>query len=324
MNLELIKPSNEYKNQITEMIAEWKADIKANNTNRSPYAIFKNDVSDFDYYVNNIDCKEDTPDGYVPTTTLFCLDKDRNVIVGAVNIRHHLNKYLVSTGGHIGDGIRPSERRKGYATAMIALALEECRKLGMKKVLMCCNKYNIGSKKSIISNGGVLESEDIDEGEITQRYWIDLNKNTTGKVTIFLPGCLENIGFVAIISKYKDKWIYCYHKKRESFEHPAGHVEKGETPLEAAKRELYEETGITECEMIPLWDYEYIWENNAGSNNGRYYFANVLSLGTLPESEMDHIELFDEVPMNFTYDRDAEINDLYNAEKIWKAHKITQ
>ena len=68
--------------------------------------------------------------------------------------------------------MRPSERRKGYATAMIALALDECRKLGIEKVLMVCNKENTGSAKSIQNNGGVLENEINVEGETVQRYWI--------------------------------------------------------------------------------------------------------------------------------------------------------
>lgn len=95
-------------------------------------------------------------------------------MVGAVNIRHCLNDHLLLCGGHIGDGIRPSERRKGYATQMIGLALEECRKIGIKKVLMVCDKDNIGSAKSIIRNGGILENEVIENGKIKQRYWIDL------------------------------------------------------------------------------------------------------------------------------------------------------
>ena len=77
-------------------------------------------------------------------------------------------------GGHIGDGIRPSERRKGYATKMISLALEECKKLGMDKVLLVCDKDNIGSVKSIINNGGVLENVVLKEGKLIQRYWIML------------------------------------------------------------------------------------------------------------------------------------------------------
>lgn len=97
--------------------------------------------------------------------------------------------------------------------------------------------------------------------------------------------------------------------------------EKGETPLNAAKRELYEETGITDCDMIPLWDYEYIWENNQGRNNGRVYLAIAHSLGELPKSEMGRIELFNEVPENYIYNRENEINDLVNVEKIWKAYK---
>lgn len=54
------------------------------------------------------------------------LDTDRNIFVGTVNIRHYLNEQLLAVGGHIGDGIRPSERRKGYGTKMVALAVIEC------------------------------------------------------------------------------------------------------------------------------------------------------------------------------------------------------
>jgi predicted acetyltransferase len=79
------------------------------------------------------------------------------------------------SGGHIGAGIRPSERRKGYATAMISLALEECKKLGIKNVLITCDKSNIGSAKSIMNNGGVLESIIINpKGIEVERYWINL------------------------------------------------------------------------------------------------------------------------------------------------------
>lgn len=79
----------------------------------------------------------------------------------------------------------------------------------------------------------------------------------------------EKFEFVVIFTRYENKWVYCWHKKRESFEHPGGHVEENESPLQAAKRELYEGTGITDCDIIPLWDYEYIWEDNKGRNNGK-------------------------------------------------------
>lgn len=173
MNIKLVKLTREYKNQLVEMLDEWKRDIENNNGNHSPWAIFKNDYHDFDYYLDNLELKE-AKEGKVPDSTFFCLDLDRNIFVGAVNIRHYLNEGLLISGGHIGDGIRPSERRKGYATAMIKLALEECKKLGIEKVLMVCDKDNVGSAKSIINNGGVLENEIIEDGVVEQRYWIDL------------------------------------------------------------------------------------------------------------------------------------------------------
>lgn len=174
MNIELVKLTPEYKNQLFDMLSEWKKDIEINHTDSSPYMIFRNDYHDFDYYLENLEIKEETPEGRVPDTTLFCLDKDKNIFVGAVNIRHYLNEGLLATGGHIGDGIRPSERRKGYGTAMLALALEECKKLGIQKVLVTCNKDNIGSAKCIQKNGGILENEVPEDDHLTQRYWINL------------------------------------------------------------------------------------------------------------------------------------------------------
>lgn len=156
------------------MMEEWTKDIAERHSNHSPHALFRNDFHNFDSYLERLETKTETADGRVPNTVLFCLDTDRNIFVGAVDIRHYLTDPLLHTGGHIGDGIRPSERRKGYATAMIALALKECKKLGIERALMTCDKTNIGSAKSIIKNGGVFENEVWDEGVLEQRFWIDL------------------------------------------------------------------------------------------------------------------------------------------------------
>ena len=174
MRLKLIQLTKEYESAIAEMIAEWKEDQEINHTNHSPWAIFKNDYHDFDSYLENLEIKSEG-DGKVPDSVFFLLDEDRNRLLGAVNIRHYLNESLLREGGHIGDGIRPTERRKGYATEMIRLALIECKKLGMNQVLMTCDRDNIGSAKSIIHNGGILENEFVNsDGEIEQRYWITL------------------------------------------------------------------------------------------------------------------------------------------------------
>jgi len=170
MKLKLVKASPLYREQITDMLDEWDA----TGEKIIPYAIRRIEYRDFDYYCENLEVK-DTSGGLVPDSTFFCLDEERDRIVGAVNIRHYLNDALLRNGGHIGDGVRPSERRKGIATKMIALALNECRKLGIEKVLMVCDKDNIGSAKSIQNNGGVLENEVVVDGVTEQRYWITLN-----------------------------------------------------------------------------------------------------------------------------------------------------
>jgi predicted acetyltransferase len=151
------------------MLEEWYA----TGEKIVPYAIRRLDYHDFAYYCANLEIK-DAGGGQVPDSTFFCLDEERNRMVGAVNIRHNLNDALLLSGGHIGDGVRPSERGKGIATQMIALALDECRKLGIRKVLMVCDKENIASAKSIRRNGGILENEVLVDGVTEQRYWIEL------------------------------------------------------------------------------------------------------------------------------------------------------
>ena len=174
MGLRLIKLTKAYESALAEMIDEWKADQEQNHTNGSPWAIFKNDYHDFDYYLEHLEVKTAT-ENRVPDSTFFLLDDERNRLLGAVNIRHYLNDALLQSGGHIGDGIRPSERRKGYATELVRLALIECRKLGIDKVLMVCDKDNVASAKTITRNGGVLENEFVNEdGAVVQRYWIEL------------------------------------------------------------------------------------------------------------------------------------------------------
>lgn len=169
MQLKLVKLEAKYRNHLTEMLDEWYA----SGESIVPYAIRRLDYHDFDHYIAELEVK-DASGGLVPDSTFFCLDEEQDIFVGAVNIRHYLNEKLLLNGGHIGDGVRPSQRRKGIATQMIALALPECRKLGIERVLMVCDKENIGSAKSIQRNGGILENEVVVDGVTEQRYWIDL------------------------------------------------------------------------------------------------------------------------------------------------------
>ena len=101
MNVRLIKLSKEYYTQLSEMIDEWKLDQEVNQTNHSPWAIFKNDYHDFDYYLDNLEIRE-PKDGKVPDSVLFLLDVERDILLGAVNISinsslpYQLNAYMPS------------------------------------------------------------------------------------------------------------------------------------------------------------------------------------------------------------------------------------
>lgn len=167
--LKLIKLDEQYKPQLTDMMDEWTA----TGETIIPYAIRKCDYHDFPSYLASLEVTQPA-DGLVPDSTYFCLDTERSIFVGAVNIRHYLSEGLLLSGGHIGDGIRPSERGKGLGTRMIALALDKCRELSLERVLMCCDSDNFASARTIEKNGGVLENVVVDGGAPVKRYWITL------------------------------------------------------------------------------------------------------------------------------------------------------
>ena len=112
--------------------------------------------------------------GRVPAGLFLAYTKEGNNLVGMLQIRYQLNEGLLKGGGHIGDCVRPTEQGKGYATEQIGLALEMCKQKEINPVLITCNKTNVASAKTIIKNGGVLENEIEDDGEMVQRYWIEL------------------------------------------------------------------------------------------------------------------------------------------------------
>ncbi|MGD1013366.1 MAG: GNAT family N-acetyltransferase [Acidimicrobiales bacterium] len=109
--------------------------------------------------------------GIVPATQLVA-DVD-DVIVGSARIRFSLNKELERTGGHIGYGVLPAHRRRGYATEILRQALIIARSQGVSRVLVTCLDDNVGSACVIERCGGVLEDViDIDEGSRRlRRYW---------------------------------------------------------------------------------------------------------------------------------------------------------
>jgi len=167
----LIKPTVDLKDEYLDMIQ----DYTSNNQKPRPWTL-NLDANDFsamiqklDDFSNGIGLRENQ----VEHSTYWLVHN--NKVIGAVNIRHRLNDYLLKIDGHIGGAIRPSYRGKGYGSVMLALALEVAKNMGIKKVLITCNKDNIVSEKTIIINGGIFESEEIeDNGNIVRRFWINI------------------------------------------------------------------------------------------------------------------------------------------------------
>ena len=125
------------------------------------------------------------------------------------------------------------------------------------------------------------------------------------KCTAYETGFLRGYKYVVTFANYSGKWILCKHKERSTWETSGGHIEPGETPLEAARRELYEETGSLEFDIERVCDYWACDEPHETENitwsNGAMFLATVRTIGEIPESEMEKIDFFDELPSNLTY-----------------------
>jgi predicted acetyltransferase len=114
------------------------------------------------------------PTGIVPDTVLAGFVGDD--LVGRLAIRHQLNDFLLKIGGHIGYGVLPEFRKKGYATEMLRQSLPMAKELGIDRALVTCDDTNIGSIKTIEACGGILENklEQPDAKPLKRRYWITL------------------------------------------------------------------------------------------------------------------------------------------------------
>ena len=169
----LARPSPAYAGQLAEYRAEFlEAGDSMDGTNR--LRRFE-DMAEYIRYCADCENPADADDRAPATQFLFVRVSDGR-LVGMIQVRHCLNDYLRTFGGHIGYCVRPSERRKGYAKAMLKAVLPFCREIGIEKVLVTCLDGNTGSEKTILSGGGVYEST-VYEPELkadVKRFWISL------------------------------------------------------------------------------------------------------------------------------------------------------
>lgn len=118
---------------------------------------------------------EDIPSNYVAHSTFWLVDSSGE-IVAISNLRHELNDFLLTYGGHIGYGVRPSARRRGYATEVLKQTLLRAKARGIARVRVTCSKNNLASVKTILRNAGKFDDEVFmpEHREVICRYWIDL------------------------------------------------------------------------------------------------------------------------------------------------------
>lgn len=167
--MHLVRPTTEYKESYLKFVSEFLAD----SSEISPFVI-KWETDDWDAFLNRF---KEAESGYnsrkdlVPAITFWMID-EKNEVVGVSNLRKRLNPRLIHSGGHIGYGIRPSARRRGYAREILRLTLIEALRLGIEDVMVSCRPANVGSKKAILANGGFPDGTVEMDGETLERFWI--------------------------------------------------------------------------------------------------------------------------------------------------------
>ena len=170
-HFELVKPSLEYSTGFEYFYY----DYKESGEKMVPFVLnfYENVMVEYLELLDGFTKGIRVSKGFIEHST-FWLKNDKNEILGVTNIRHRLTDSLRKEGGHIGYGVAPIFRRKGYATIMLKLALSKAKELGIDRALLTCNKENLASAKTIINNSGVLDSEVQINGKIIQHYWIDI------------------------------------------------------------------------------------------------------------------------------------------------------
>ena len=168
----LVKPNLSYADEITKYKEESLKESPIINGSAGLNRF--SSIEDWLKELNKRSCEDTVPEGLVPSSTYLGVREKDNYIVGMIDIRHYLNEYLTQVGGHIGYGVRKTERNKGYAKQMLKLALEKCKELKIKKVLITCDEDNIASEKVILSVNAKLEDIRNVDGENKKRFWIDL------------------------------------------------------------------------------------------------------------------------------------------------------
>ena len=135
-------------------------------------------------------------------------------------------------------------------------------------------------------------------------------------------GTLENLRFVVVCSFLDGQYLLSFHRGHMAWETQGGHIEAGETAEEAAKRELFEESGVSDADLLPVCDY-FAYDTK-GSSNGRVYAAMVHRLGQLPDMEMSRVQAFDRLPDSLTYPLVTPVLFREAEKALGREHRISE
>lgn len=152
LDWELVVPALRYEASFREYLVE------LGNEERYPF-VLDLDASNFTTYLQQLDDLSKgkwVPEGGVPSSTYWLVQGD--ILIGVANLRHYLNDNIAHVGGHIGLGIRPSYRGKGFSSLLLRKTLEIARSRLIHPVHIHCYTNNLPSNGMILSVGGVLDS----------------------------------------------------------------------------------------------------------------------------------------------------------------------
>lgn len=172
--LMLIRPSKEYLDELKA----YREEFLNNGDSMDGCGPLRkyDDMNEYLQMTNRYLKLETLPKGMVIATQFLCVRKSDNKLVGMIQIRHYFNEYLEKYAGYIGYSVIPSERRKGYASWMLNSIKPFCKSIGLDKILVCCFDINVGSRKTILKNGGIYDGTVYYEpkNKYLERYLIDV------------------------------------------------------------------------------------------------------------------------------------------------------
>lgn len=171
--LRLIRPSMQWKKQALDYLEEHRA--------MGEFVIHGGALLEAmpyeDWLKQTLDnAKQETVHAdWVLADTFFVVDSTTDTLIGMIDIRHELNEFLASYGGHIGYGVRPSQRKKGCGAVLLRMALQHAASLGLTQVMLACDEENAASRATILKCGGLLNNTvRYQDQSIVQVFWIPL------------------------------------------------------------------------------------------------------------------------------------------------------